>query len=78
MKVWNWFPHAILNVPTLTMATSLGLLLVIRFFKPIIIRSRKQNAEDVRSTGELLSNSFAISALHAIILLVGWLVSLFL
>lgn len=46
MKLWNWFPHIILDVPSIGYAASLGLLLVISFFKKKDFKMDDPNNKD--------------------------------
>lgn len=79
MIVWNWFPHTILNAPSLTMASSLGLLVTIMFFKPIVLKTRKENErlKQEVTNEERFGNALTITLVHATILIIAWLISLF-
>jgi hypothetical protein len=78
MMIWNWFPHTILSVPLLSFTASLGLILIVLFFKPIkIFNKSEREALNDRTTEEVFGTCFAVTGVHAVILLIGWIITLF-
>lgn len=69
MKVWNWFPVELLGAPTIGLAGSMGLLLVVVFFRNINIGKKNEEMD----TEERFKNVFTISLLYAFVLLLGFI-----
>jgi hypothetical protein len=73
MKLWNWFPAVIFDVPTIGLAAALGFIALLSFFKNRSFSGEKKVKYDAGDVAKVLSHTAAFG----FVLLLGFLAHLF-
>ena len=72
--LWGWFAVPVFGLPTLSIAAAIGIAMLISF-----LVYQPQHYEDTRSDYQKIASAIGVVIFYpALVLLVGWVVTLFL